>query len=762
MIFLKQFFLLSDDSDSLENTPNWRVSALRLLLVSAMVICLAIGLHSFKDAIEHDLTHVNIISFSFIATITLLLFISNRFYRFSAHLLLLSIVAASVIMNLYLPNLELAQVGSIFMYSCPVIALMLLGMRVSLFYSLLNFIPFYMILNNIDVSDIIGQTKYLPNSELYITGLIFVAFNICTPIAIARTIVAAKRLNENISKSNTYLKDKNELYQTFFAESNVTKIIVDNDYKITDFNKHAAIAFSLTDKVKSSGLSLYKIFPDLENVNCSKLKALIKVKMAHFYVSCEDVKDSNYKVFEFVNCTEEQIIKRNLENMEQENKRLRYSDNQTQLPNREWFELQCKQVIDKYHKGFYVVVIQTANNEYLNLKFNKNDAKFLLMSAYKRLKNQTDGPLLCAHIGPGKLAFIINASSPDELKKTKLTKIKHVLDEDYNLSGAKFHQSFLFGFARYDENKESIVKVISNASSALRQAEIYAPYCGYDEQISNQFLEKYEISMLLGEALQNAELEVCFQPKVTSTGQCIGLEALSRWNSPILGTVSPEVFISIAEEYKMISQLTDLVIQKVCAQLASWSKIGIKDIPVAINISLLDFSQNDFMIKLTQHLENYKIKPQQIELELTETSLDANKSRSLKLIKTLQSWGFTISVDDFGVGYSNIARLAEYPINKLKLDRSLISQVTTSPRQKSLVKAIHVMCNELNIKCVSEGVETLEQVTAMSEMGCKEFQGFYFAKPMCANEFSDHVGTFGFYFNQVETLTEALESSASF
>jgi len=758
MNFVKRFFLLSDDSTPLGNIPNWRISALRLMLVSAMVLCLTIGLHSFKDAIEHNLIHVNIISVGFFATMTLLLFTSYRFYRFSAHLLLLSIVTASVCMNLYLTNLELAQMSSMFMYSCPVIALMLLGMRVSLFYSLLNLIPFYMILNNIDVSGIISKTEQLPNSDLYITSLIFVIFNICTPLAIARTIVAAKRLNESMSKSNSYLKDKNELYQTFFAESNVTKIIVDNDHKITDFNKHAAIAFSLTDKVKSLALSLYKIFPDLENIPCSKSKTLIKVKTAYFHVSCEEVKGSNYKVYEFINCTEEQAIKRNLANMEQENKRLRYSDNQTQLPNREWFELQCKQVIDKYHKGFYVVVIQTANNQYLNLKFTKTDARFLLISAYKRLKNQTDGPLLCAHIGPGKLAFIINASSPEELKKQKLTKIKQVLDEDYNLSGSKCHQSFLFGFARYDENKESIVKVISNASSALRLAEINTPYCGYDEQISNQFLEQYEISMLLDEALQNAELEVYFQPKVTATGKCIGLEALARWDSPILGQVSPEVFISIAEEYKMISQLTDLVIQKVCAQLASWSKIGIKDIPVAINISLIDFSQNDFMIKLTQHLENFNVEPQQIELELTETSLDANKSRSLKLIKTLQSWGFTISVDDFGVGYSNIARLAEYPINKLKLDRSLISQVTTSPRQKSLVKAIHVMCNELNIKCVSEGVETLEQVTTMADMGCKEFQGFYFAKPMCASEFSDHVATFGFQFNRTEALSETLEA----
>jgi len=122
-------------------------------------------------------------------------------------------------------------------------------------------------------------------------------------------------------------------------------------------------------------------------------------------------------------------------------------------------------------------------------------------------------------------------------------------------------------------------------------------------------------------------------------------------------------------------------------------------------------------------------------------------------MQSLQSWGFTISVDDFGVGYSNIARLAEYPINKLKLDRSLISQITDSPRQKSLVKAVHAMCQELDIKCVAEGVETAEQVNTMAQMGCKEFQGYYFSKPLSAKGFSTHIQNFGYDFTPKKSLT---------
>ncbi|MEG3767268.1 EAL domain-containing protein, partial [Alteromonas sp. 14N.309.X.WAT.G.H12] len=220
----------------------------------------------------------------------------------------------------------------------------------------------------------------------------------------------------------------------------------------------------------------------------------------------------------------------------------------------------------------------------------------------------------------------------------------------------------------------------------------------------------------------------------------------ARWHSPILGAVSPAVFIPIAEEYRMVSRITDLIVQKVCAQIQRWSKDNIPSVPVAINISLIDFTQPDFISKLVKYLADFNVMPSQIELELTETSLEANQSNSLQLIRTLQSWGFTISVDDFGTGYSNIARLADYPIDKLKLDRSLVSRISESERQKSLVKAIHVMCDELDIKCVSEGVETKQQVTIMAQMGCKEFQGFYFAKPMSASAYGQHVKTQGLHF----------------
>jgi EAL domain-containing protein (putative c-di-GMP-specific phosphodiesterase class I)/GGDEF domain-containing protein len=752
MHFLSKFFLLSDEQTPIDNAPNWQISVLRILLSLGMLLCFAITLHTFGLGLKYNFITVLILPALFFITTSALLYLSARFYHFTAHTFLLAIVFASVCMNFFLINLELAQVGSMYMFACPIIALLLLGYRASLFYSVLNLVPFYIILNDIDFTAQLGITEQLPNASWYIIGLIFLFFNICIPLAIARATVAAKRLNQSIIDSNTHLAQKNDLYRTFFVESNKAKIIVDNTFTITDFNQHAKTLFNLTDNLKTSGAGLFHTFPQLTEPKNKDDKQLIEINNAYFQVMCEDVNDSTYKVFEFIDCTQEQTIKQNLINIEQENKRLKYCDSRTQLPNRDWFELQCERLREKYSKPFYVVVMQTANNEYLNLKLNANDVKSLITAAYKRLKNDVQGPLLCSHISSDKLAFVVTDVSAHTLKRQLLVEIKHILDQDYALEDRKFNLSFLFGFAHSDGNLKSSTTLIANAISALKQANINEPFTGYDEQTSNDFVEKYEISMLLDEAIQNAELDVHYQPKVTSTGKCIGLEALARWHSPTLGTVSPDVFIAIAEEYKMISRLTDLIIQKVCAQIAYWSQGTNLTLPVAINISLIDFSQKDFVSKLVKSLADFNVKPQQIELELTETSLDANKDHSLSLMQSLQSWGFTISVDDFGVGYSNIARLAEYPINKLKLDRSLISQITDSPRQKSLVKAVHAMCKELNIKCVAEGVETAEQVNAMAQMGCKEFQGYYFSKPLSAKGFSTHIQTFGYDFTPKKSL----------
>lgn len=756
MSFFNSFFLLKDYHTGTNEVAVWRISTLRIIIVLAMLLSFAVMCHTFNAAIEFNVRYIIAVTISFFSITCLVLIYSKRFYRISAHVFLVSIVAGSLCMNLFLTDLQLAKVGSMYMYACPILALMLLDYKTSLVYSLLNIVPFYMIINNINISGAVGFASQLPNANLYITGLVFLFFNICIPLGLTRTIVAAKRLNETMHNANSHLKEKNELYRGLFTESNKAKVIVDENLIITDFNERASEVFDIKYEITEQDVSLLDIFSSITLHNYNEQNQIIQYKNRYFKASYQQIAiNLHYRVYDFYDCTQEQLVKQNLSIVSLENKQLRYRNAQTKLPNRQWFEMQCDKLTAKHGKAFYIVITQSANNEYFNLKLSQTHAHALQINAYKRLKSIPDGPHLCAHVGIGKLAFIIDAQTFNDLQNS-LFKIKTTLDKSYNILGTQCQQSFLFGFAKYPKHGDKSAIVLNNACKALNLADSSLPLSGYNEKHSQAFIEKYEISMLLDEAIKKDQLAVHYQPKVNAQGECVGLEALARWKNDKLGDVSPAVFIPIAEEYRMISRLTDLVIKKVCKQINYWSKSGVLKVPVAINISLVDFSQTDFMPTLVKHLAGFDVKPNQIELELTETSLEANQEHSLKLIETLQGWGFTISVDDFGVGYSNIARLAEYPINKLKLDRSLISQVTTSSRQKSLVKAVHVMCEELGIKCVAEGVETQEQVTIMEQMGCKEFQGFFFAKPMAANALEKYVKEHGFIFTSNEITATSI------
>lgn len=752
MRFLHNFFLLNDEGTSKSGVPYWRVSALRIILSSGMLLCLAVFLNSFYDAVESNLLYIVGLTSVFLGSMLGLLWLSLSYYRFCAHFLQFTIIMASVACNLFLPDPNLAQIGSMLMYACPLTALMLIGGRSALFYGVLNVIPFYVISNKVDLSFFAQPEIQFPNVVWYISGTMFVFFNVCIPLAVGRTIVAAKRLNQEMMRSNDYLKGKNALYRVFFSESLRPKVIVDDEGIITDFNKLAATTFGLNDSLKNELQSISNWFPEINQAAWPDGGQVIRHEATYQQVARLAVPEANSYVYEFVDCTQEKALETNLTSLEHENRRLRYLDTQTNLPNNDWFELQCNKLTAKSNKEFFVVVAQSENEDYLRLKYGDITVRRLLISAYNRLKKHERQPRLVATIALNKLVFILPKTIANELE-TVLSDIKASLDKEYVLAGVKCQQSFQFGVAKFPMHGETADAVISRALEAKKFVSTNKFFHIYSTENSEEFMERHEISVLLDEAIQNDELDICFQPKVKADGTCVGLEALARWNSPVLGVIPPGVFIPIAEEYRMISRLTDLIVQKVCSQIARWKINDFPLLPIAINISLLDFSQPDFISKLVKYLADFSVKPSQIELELTETCLESNRVNSLELMKELQSWGFKVSVDDFGVGYSSVTRLAYYPIDKLKLDRALIRGIKSSGRQYSLVKGIFNICHELNIQCVVEGVEEEAQLQRLEEIGFSEFQGFYFAKPLTVSNYEKHIRRYGPSFSAAERKT---------
>jgi EAL domain-containing protein (putative c-di-GMP-specific phosphodiesterase class I) len=232
-------------------------------------------------------------------------------------------------------------------------------------------------------------------------------------------------------------------------------------------------------------------------------------------------------------------------------------------------------------------------------------------------------------------------------------------------------------------------------------------------------------------ALQKREFELYYQPQVDlASGDLKGVEALLRWKHASLGFISPATFVPLAEEIGIIEEIGEWVLIEAVRQREAWRKDGLAQLRMAVNVSALQFARMDFASQVAKRLRHSRIEPHELELEITETALMTDFEHGARQIKLLRSLGVQIALDDFGTGHSSLAYLQQLPIDRLKIDRMFVKDITTSDERPALLSSIIQMGLSLGCAVIVEGVETVEQALALSAMSCEEAQGFLFAKPL--------------------------------
>lgn len=264
----------------------------------------------------------------------------------------------------------------------------------------------------------------------------------------------------------------------------------------------------------------------------------------------------------------------------------------------------------------------------------------------------------------------------------------------------------------------------------LKVYEIYA------ENLKETLIEERDIEQEMHDALKNEQFKVYLQPKIElSTTKIVGAEALVRWQHPKKGLISPGVFIPIFEKNGFITELDMFVFTQVCKNFKRWENESFPTFPISINLSRVHLENPDFISELERITKEYEIEPNLIEIELTESAIFDNTKILFKIMQTLKSVGFKISMDDFGSGYSSLNMLKDMPIDVLKLDRQFFITVGDAKKSQIVVSSIVQMAKQLDIKVVSEGVETVEQAEFLRFIGCDMAQGFLFARPMPIEEY---------------------------
>ena len=326
-------------------------------------------------------------------------------------------------------------------------------------------------------------------------------------------------------------------------------------------------------------------------------------------------------------------------------------------------------------------------------------------------------------------------------------KILAALTVPHRIDQRELHVTVSIGISIYPQDGQDADTLIKSADTAMYHAKEGGRnnYQFFEPDMNVQAVERHSIEGGLRRALERQEFMLHYQPKINlETGTISGVEALVRWQHPQRGLILPEQFVWIAEDCGLIVPIGAWVLREACRQARTWQDAGLPPIPVAVNISAVQFRHKDFLESLAAILKDTGLAPRYLELELTESVLMHDADFTTSVLKALKAMGIRLAIDDFGTGYSSLSYLTRFPIDTLKIDQSFLRDITNATADSddaAIVAAVVSMGKSLNQRVIAEGVETREQLAFLQAQGCGEGQGFYFSRPVTAEELAELLRT---------------------
>jgi diguanylate cyclase (GGDEF)-like protein len=417
-------------------------------------------------------------------------------------------------------------------------------------------------------------------------------------------------------------------------------------------------------------------------------------------------------------------------------------DSLTGLPNRAMFSQMLNHAIagaQRYHRKFAVLFIDLDRFKTINDTLGHEAGDKLLQEISQRFREQLRASDVLARLGGDEFVILLQEMQDERHAAAVARKILAAAIRPVMLAAQECRVTASIGISMYPAHGEDEQSLMKNADIAMYFAKEEGKnnFQFYSKGITSQSVERLAVEANLRGALEKNELALHYQAKLDlKTGAINGVEALLRWNSPALGAIPPAQFIPIAEETGLIVAIGKWVLKTACAQNVAWQKQGLPPICMAVNLSVRQFADDYLLDDLAAILKSTGMAPQQLELEVTEGMVINNPGRAIRILTAIKKMGVRLAIDDFGTGYSSLGQLKHFPIDTLKVDRSFIRDIATDPGDKAITEAIIAMGKTLSLTVVAEGVETREQEAYLREHACDEMQGYYFSRPIAADEFA--------------------------
>lgn len=412
----------------------------------------------------------------------------------------------------------------------------------------------------------------------------------------------------------------------------------------------------------------------------------------------------------------------------------------TQLPNRAHLVQRLGEVLSiakRHGRAMAVLFIDLDNFKTVNDSLGHHAGDVLLREVAQRITSTVRDSDVVSRLGGDEFVVVLSEIASSQDAALVAQKLLEAVNAPVSVGETQLNVSPSIGISLFPRDGETTDELIRHADSAMYHAKDSGRgnFKFFQPELFERATGALDLERQLRAALFNQEFILHFQPQQRGVdGAVVGMEALLRWRHPNRGLVGPAEFISFAEMRGLVVALDRWVLRSACRQMKAWHDQGCPRVPVAVNLSAVDFRQDDLLEEVQGVLLETGLAPQHLEIEITESVFMDRAGHVMETLVALSKMGVAITLDDFGTGYSSLAYLKRYPISKLKIDQSFIRDLPRDADDLALVTAIIQMAHGLKLRTVAEGVETPDQLAQLRQLGCDEFQGYLIARPLPAEQ----------------------------
>jgi len=419
---------------------------------------------------------------------------------------------------------------------------------------------------------------------------------------------------------------------------------------------------------------------------------------------------------------------------------LAYYDSLTGLPNRTLLQDRLSKALAsarRHREKLAVLFLDVDGFKTINDSLGHSYGDILLQQLATRLQNCAREQDTVCRLGGDEFLIVLGSVEEELDAAVAAERIARTVNAPFDIQGQMLNVTCSIGISMFPEHGEDAETLIKTADAAMYSSKDGGrnTFRFFTEKLTAEALERLQLDGSLRAAVDDQQFFLVYQPEIdVDSGTISCWEALIRWQHPDLGLVPPDKFIRVAENNGLIVPIGEWVLQTACTQWKRWVESGLVGAPVAVNVSALQFRHEGFCRMVKRVLDDSGLDPEFLELELTESLLFSNEDVMFEILDELKEMGVRLAIDDFGTGYSSLSYLRQFPVSKLKIDRSFIRDLALNGNEVSITAAIINLAKCLKLKVTAEGVENEAQLSFLRKHGCDEVQGFFFSKPLTAAE----------------------------